>query len=195
MKLALALVAISSHFASCAALPSAPVPQGATVSRANRIALYVGRRELDEDDHEPVDEQTALGIEYSRERIGSTIGWEIGLMGSADEDEIGGTDVQGAIIETYAGLRKSFGDGNVRPYIGAGLAYVAAEIDVSGVGDDDDHDDSIAGYAHGGVTIDLTPVLYLGADFRALLGSDLEIDGANADADYLQLAIVLGFAF
>ena len=192
MKLALALASISA-LASCAALPSAPLPQGETVSKSNRIALYVGRRDLDEDDYEPVDEQIAIGIEFSHERSGSAIGWEIGAMGSGDEDDAGGMDVEGATVEGYAGLKKSFGDGNVRPYVGAGVSYIAAAKDLIGPGDE--HDESIAGYAHGGLTIDLTQALYIGADFRALFGSDIELAGIDTDADYLQLAFVLGFAF
>jgi len=192
MKLVLALAAISA-LASCAALPSAPVPQGETVSKSNRISLYVGRRDLDEDDYDPVDQQYGGGIEFSHERSGSAIGWEIGVMGSGDKSDSGGTQVDGATGEVYAGLKKSFGDGNVRPYVGAGVSYIGAAIDLTGPGDE--HDESIAGYAHGGLTIDLTQALYIGADFRALFGSDIELGGADADADYLQLAFVLGFAF
>lgn len=180
--------------ASCAAVPTSTSPtQTSNELHDNRVSLYLGQRSLDEDDYAPVDKQATLGVEYARETAGSVIGWEVGLMASGDEDDVGGFNVKGSTGELYGGIHKSFGTGTVRPYVGAGLAYIGSKVEVSGVGDDDDS--SAAGYAHAGVTFDLGPSFFLGLDARLLFGSDLEIAGVNTDADYGQLALVLGFAF
>ena len=134
-----------------------------------------------------------VGFEYVREPAGSPVGFEVGIMGSKDDDDIAGTDVTGSTRELYAGVHKTFGSDVVRPYVGAGLSYINAKIDVDGFGDDDDS--SFAAYLHGGVDFDVTESFYLGLDARFLFGSDLTVAGFDTDADYGQLALVLGFAF
>ena len=203
MKLISSLLLLS--LAACASVPQAapqgdpqavpaPVPEPvSTASRDNRITLYLGQRNLDEDDYMPVDEQGVFGVEYVRESPGSIIGWEIGLMGSYDEDRIGGFDVEGSTGELYTGVHKTFLTGVVRPYVGAGISFINSEVEVVGLGKDDD--DSVAGYAHLGVMFHVTELFFLGLDVRALFGSDMTIAGVSTDADYGQLALNLGWAF
>ena len=190
MKLALCLASLS--LASCAALPSGSPVQDPSAARENRISLYLGQRNLDEDDWAPVDEQATFGLEFSQERLGSAIGWEVGLMGSADDDDVAGLDVEVTTGELYGGVRKTFGDGVVHPYVGGGLALINLKADVSGVGDDDDG--SAAGYAHGGVAFAVSESFFLGLDLRLLFGSDVTIAGFDSDADYGQLALLLGWS-
>ena len=187
MRPTLALIVLG--LAGCAAAP-API-QSAT--RENRISIYLGQRNLDEDDWEPVEEQATFGLEFSRETAGSPVGFEIGLMGSADEADFGGADVEGTTGELYGGLRKTFGGDVVRPYVGGGIAFITAEAEISGVGSDDDS--SPAGYLHGGIDFDVTDSFFLGIDLRFLFASDIEIAGFETDADYVQFALVLGFVF
>lgn len=114
-------------------------------------------------------------------------------MGSADDDTISGVDVEAATGELYGGVRKSFGEGTVRPYVGRGLSIIRAAIDVEG-GDEED-DVAPALYLHGGVAFAITPTFGLGLDLRGLFGSDIELNGVEGDADHGQLAIFLGFSF
>src|SRR5262245_27319290 len=145
--LAFALLTI---LASCSAV--APATQDTASWRDNRISLYLGQRNLDEDDWSPVDEQATIGIEYSRETAGSPIGFEVGFMASGDDDEEAGHDFEGATAELYGGVRKTFGQDVVRPYIGGGLSFITAAADIEGpIIDDDDDDSSIAAYVHGGI--------------------------------------------
>lgn len=177
--------------ASCSAVE--PAQENVGHGRDNRIAIYVGQRNLDEDDWAPLDEQTMFGIEYARETAGSPVGFEIGFQGSSDDDEVLGTDVEATTAEIYGGVRKTFGEDVVRPYIGGGLSFISAGIDVDGVGDDDDS--SIAAYLHGGIGFQVSDLIALGLDVRFLFGSDLSIFGEDVDADYGQAAFFLGFAF
>jgi len=181
--------------ASCAAVQSpTPVPKPDTsLSRPNRISLYAGQRNLDEDDWSPVDEQATVGLEYAREEPDSAVGWEVGFMGSSDDDSSGGVDFDVHTREVYAGVRKTFGEEVLRPYAGAGLSLIKAEVDVSPGPDDDDS--SAALYMHAGLAVFATDVVSLAFDLRFLLGSDLELGGSDVDADYGQLAFVLGFGF
>ena len=70
-----------------------------------------------------------LGLEFSQERPGSAVGWELGLMASGDESTSSGIDVEGATAEVYGGVRKSFGSGSLRPVIGGGLSAIAAAVE------------------------------------------------------------------
>lgn len=192
MKLALCLATLL--LVSCAAVQSGapPAASASPAVRENHISFYLGQRNLDEDDWSPVDEQVTLGVEFSQQKPGDMVGWEVGLMGSNDKDHIAGTDVEVSTGEVYGGLRKTFGTGSFRPYIGGGLSFIHLDADVTGIGDDDDS--SAAGYVHGGVAFALSESFFLGLDLRVLFGSDLEIAGFDTDADYGQLALVLGVA-
>jgi len=180
-------------FCSCTALPSGVSQAPQSSPGGERLALYLGQRNLDEDDYDPVDEQPTFGIEYSSEAPDSTIGWEVGLMGSKDEDTVAGFDLSGSTGELYGGIRKSFGEGTVRPYIGAGLSAINSELEVAGLGSEDDS--SLAGYAHGGLMFDVSQSFFLGIDVRVLFGSDVSYGTFETDVDYGQLALVLGWRF
>ncbi len=200
----LTALALTLVFASCAASPS-HTDAGSTTRagsmadasssefHANRIAIYIGQRSLDEDDYEPVEDQVTIGFEFAHEHPDSVVGWEVGLMGSADEGEFGAFDVEAATGEIYGGARKSCGSGTVRPYIGGGLSFIRSAFEVEGFDDVDDA--SLALYAHGGVRFDISPAFSLGLDLRGLFGSDLELAGVDTDADYGQFALFAGFGF
>jgi hypothetical protein len=170
--------------------PDMPTP---APTRDNHIALYLGQRSLDSTDYSPVEDQLTFGVEYVRERPDSVLGFELGFMASADDATVAGFDVKGKTYEAYAGLHKSFGSAVIKPYIGAGVAYINSEVEVSGFGSEDDS--SFAGYAHGGLTFDLTDTFYLGVDARLLFGSSMTIAGVDTDADYVQYAVTAGGAF
>ena len=191
MKISMCLTFLG--LASCAALPSGGPVQGPSAANENRISIYLGQRSLDEDDYAPVEDQATLGFEYSQEAAGSAFGWEVGIMGSSDDDRVAGFDVEARTGELYGGIRKSFGDDAVRPFVGGGLAIINSEIEVVGAGSDDDS--SFAAYLHGGVALAVSESFLLGLDLRLLFGSQLEIVGIDTDADYGQIALFLGFGF
>lgn len=180
----------------CSALPSSSSSARLDEWRENHVTVYVGGRALDEGDYDPVDKQGVLAVEYAHERRDDPIGFEVGVAGSDDEDESGGLKVEGTTSEIYGGIRKTFGDGEVHPYLGGGVALIRSEVEVrSGGSHASDDDASGALYVHGGVGFDVTPTFLLGLDLRFLFGSDLELGGVDTDADYGQLAIFASFGF
>jgi hypothetical protein len=194
----LALVAALAALASCSALPTRRAaleePAAPAAPKSNRISFYLGQRSLDEDFWAPVEDQAVFAVDYARETPGSVVGFEVGLAGSYDNENVAGFDIDGTTAELYGGVRKTFVTGSVvRPVLGAGLSLIDAEVQVAGFGSGDDT--SLAGYAHGGVDFDITEAFFLGLDLRWLFGSDIEIAGISGDADYVQLALVIGFAF
>jgi len=181
-----------SSLAACAAVSQDIPPRDPSLGRDNHISIYLGQRNLDEDDWEPVEEQPMFGIEYAHETYGSAVGFEVGIMGSKDDDEVGGVDVEGRTGELYGGIRKTFGEDVVRPCLGAGLSVIKAKAEV---GSQDDDDSAAAVYAHGGISFFLSESFFIGLDLRILFSGDLEIAGSDVDADYGQLAFLMGFGF
>jgi opacity protein-like surface antigen len=188
IRACLAALGLASS-AACAAVQAVPQP---TPTTEGQITAYLGQRSLDDDDWHPVDDQLTVGVEYAQERMSNPIGWEVGLMASKDEGHVAGSDVEGHTAEVYGGIHKTFGSDTLRPYVGAGLAVIRASVE--GPGPDDD-DASAAAYAHGGISFALSDEMRLGLDLRFLLGSDIELNGFDTDADYVQLAVGLAFGF
>jgi opacity protein-like surface antigen len=159
-----------------------------------QIALHVGLRKLD-DDWEPIEEQLAFGLDYAKQNAGAMVGFEGGVSYSADDDDISGTnlDIEAELWELYLGAHKSFFDvGPMRPYVGAGLSYLMADVEVSGGGASaDEDDDSFGFYVRGGVGVDLSENLEIGADVRATFMDELDF-GVDVDSDYLQGSVFLG---
>jgi hypothetical protein len=180
---------------SCMSVPGSQTPSAGSPPPAvteHQVTLYLGQRSLDEDNWSPVEDQGAGQLEYSQENADDAIGWEVGFGGSSKDDTLGGFDVTGSTGELYGGVRKSFGSGNVRPYIGGGLSFINAKVEVGSASEDDS---SVAMYLHGGVQFLLGPSFALGLDLRALFGSDITIAGVNGDADYGQAALTFGWRF
>lgn len=189
----LAGLVVVSCLASCSAI--GPATDGQPKVRESRISVYLGQRNMnDEDFYAPLDEQAVFGLEYSREPAGGSIGFEVGIMGSADEETISGVDTTASNGELYGGIHKTFGTEVVRPYVGAGLSFINSNIEFAGFGDDDDS--SLAAYVHGGLGVHFSDTISLGFDLRFLFGSDIQFEGfVESDADYGQFALVLAFDF
>lgn len=196
MKLAATI--LCSSLVSCAAVQSPSGSSSATEStearaRMSKVSAYFGLRQFD-DDFEPLEDQGTIGVGYSMEPPKWPVGWEAGFFVTAADDEVGGFDVESVTSEFYGGVRKSFGEGVARPYVGAGLSLLFAAFDAEGPVDEDD-DIGIGAYAHGGVDFQISPLFSLGFDVRGLFGTELEIYGSDLDANYWQYALVAGFSF
>jgi len=117
-----------------------------------------------------------------------------GLHVSAEQDtDAAGFDVTVAIADVAFGVNWTIvKDGKVRPYLGAGLSSVGVAVDDDV---DDDADQSLGYWAHGGVLFRLGSRLNIGLDARILRGTDLTVFDTDFDADYEQYSAFLGFGW
>ena len=165
-------------------LDSRPPPR---VPVYNVSLLLIGRVV---DDADPADEQFGWGVEFDGYSPDDPVGVEFGINRTSADESTGAGDVEATIKEIYAGPRKTWGEpGELHPFLSGGLAYVEAEADVSGVGSDSDSSFGI--YVRGGAYWTFGQHFNLGADARALVGTDIEF----GDADYYQVGLVLGYSF
>ena len=176
-----------------AALAEAVPAQDATSSGVeSRATLYIGSRNLDDADWYPVDQQLALGIEYSRETAGAPLGFEVGFTYSSDDTSVAAIGIDGETMELYGGGRKTWLPDEVwHPYAGFGLAWLRGEQSVGPFSADDN---TIGLYIHGGILFDLNQSFSLGFDIRQMFATSLDL-GFDADANYRQYALTVGFGF
>lgn len=186
---------------SCSSVPvsSGPagvpaVPSYGDVSR--HLALYYGERELDEDDFEPVDELDTYGLAFSWVPESGGLGGEVGVFLSSADESVGGVDLDVETIELFGGVRHTFGGEALRPYLAGGISFLQADVEGSvGPFEVEEDDDTFGLYVSAGLLAFVTPEVTLGAEYRLLLGTDVEFFEEEGDADYGQLAVTLGVGF
>jgi len=174
------------------------------VLAAGNANFLIGGRALDEDQWEPVDQHGVFGVTVDFGGADWPVHIEAGFYASADEETVFDdtllleADLTAAVAEFCFGVNKTFEPGEkIRPFIGGGLASVAAdaELDSEILGSVDDDDSSLAAYVHGGVFWRLGKRFNIGLDGRIVTGTDLTLFEEDIDADYVQLGLVLGFGW
>ena len=163
-----------------------------------QLDVSVGARSFDGFD--PVEDQTAFGLEYVAERPGDDFGVAFGVTYSSEEgsDAAVGGDVESQVFDASLGLRRTFDVSNVaRPYVGLGITLIAAEAKVDAPGGSTDSDDDIAQAFHlrVGSLFDITETFHIGFDARWVFGAGIDLDNLKGDGDSTQLALVAGFSF
>lgn len=168
---------------------SAPAVRGTE----QQISALIGARTIDDfndlDDGVggtfDIGDHVVLGGEFST--VGpSGLGWEAGLHLSTGDDTVMGIDVDLTFVELTAGGRYTFSEmGPVRPYVGAGVDLLEAELTLSSGGIEVSDDESDFGYyAHVGANVPVAGRFALGADVRGLFGT-------SDDFDYVQFVLQL----
>ena len=100
------------------------------------INMFLGQKNLDKDDWEPVEEQGEFGIEVDFREKDWPVNIAIDVLASSDDQSIidpffGQVDLEGKTTEFNIGIRKIWDESSVRPFIGGGLSYIRAEAKVT----------------------------------------------------------------
>lgn len=167
----------------------------------NNIAFLIGGRQLDEDYWDPVEDQFMFGLEGDFRPPDLPLGLELGLSTSLgyDSNAMGsGIDVYAFVGEIYGGPRLTIdlGDDTVHAYVAGGVTFLLADFEGDAGGTSvGDSDTSFAGYVHGGILFTISSDFNLGVDLRADFGSEITLFGADGDADYFQIALVLATSY
>ena len=184
-----------------------PLPPAATASEQEDAApsssvtdvfVLLGARRLDDSTAwDMLDEPVVFGVEFANRRRGSWFGFEGGFQAAYDDTNVLGVDVSDLFLEFYLGGRITGdlgADGRFHPYLGLGGTLIYAEVtgEAGGLSVSDD-DTSLGLYGHAGVYVRLGQVFQLGLDARAVTGTDVSLFGIASDADYTQLALLLGW--
>lgn len=192
MKHALCLLVIGG----VCILPPPSQAQGWT----GNVNALIGTKMLDDDDWEPVEEQDQLGVLVDFRPTAWPVNLAIDLLRSQDDASFGsavGVDVE--ITEVDFGVRKHWDRSSLfRPYIGGGLAYVSADLEVSVSlppfgSDSETFDDSAFGlWVNGGVYWSIRNAFNIGIDLR-YSDADVSFAGVDANAGGVHAGLLLGY--
>ncbi|NOZ67966.1 MAG: porin family protein [Deferribacteres bacterium] len=149
--------------------------------------LLIGVKSLDEDDWNPLDEQTEIGIGVDFKQDDWPVSGTIGYLFSSDDDNVMGVDIEGNTSELYFGVRKIWElPSLVRPFVGGGLALVNAKLEAAASGVKVTDDDSGIGiWIGGGAYLVLSGNFNIGVEFRysraevTLFNTDVEAGGLH----------------
>lgn len=172
---------------------------------AGNANFTLGWREMMDDEIEDVeldalDGQPVGGVTVDFSGGSVPFNWAIGLYRSSrEEDENFGfasITVEVTFTELSFGVHKDFESGGAHPFVGGGVTYMKAEVELSSGGQSGDEDDTqLAIYGEGGVFWRLGSAFNIGVGGRAVFGTDFDLDGADLNGDYLQAGLILGWGW
>jgi len=178
---------------------SSPSPAGWT----GNINAFLGMKYLDEDDWEPVEEQTEFGLRIDFKQEGWPVSIAIDYLVSSDDDTglwydpvigIFTATVEGETSELCLGVRKIWDHfPTMRPFIGGGIARITAEAKVSALGFSDSADDDAIGiWIGGGVYWTLAEHFNIGFDVR-WSKAEVTFYGVDGEAGGSHVGLLLGY--
>lgn len=168
----------------------------ALAAGSGNVVGSLGLRYLDKDEWSPVEDQGQFGV-LADFRIGPGPFYiAAGIQGSGNTEDEPGGEVSGSVVDLSLGMKYMPTVGQVRPYVGAGIASVGAaiEIDPDGGPDEDDDDGSIGYYFGAGVLVRFGQ-FSVGADVRRIAGTDLELFGVDTQADSTVVSALFGWGW
>ena len=185
---------VAAPATALAIAPASPAPVfGVGGLWISHLSLLGGGRWLNKDDWSPLQHQQVFGLEIDESYAETGSGYEAGALYAHDED-----DLESTTYEFYGGYRYTFdaaAQEGLHPFISLGAALSHAELDA---GETDD-DIVLGAYLRAGVLWDVAERVRVGLDYRRLFAEDYGFDlggsHVNADADYDQLTLSLGFEF
>lgn len=181
---------------SCAAVGAPPAVRNPT--QVSNMTILVGERGLDKGDWEPLEDQTVFAVEFDTFSRFEAVGFEVGFAYAEDSGSVSAVDLDSEVWELYGGVRKTFSwaDDHVRPYLAAGASWSTAQVDASAGGGSAELDDDAFGfYLRAGIYYAFDGGFNLGLDYRKLLGVDYSDSGVDADGDFDQLGLAIGYSF
>ena len=172
----------------------------ASADMSGNVQFLVGQRWLDSDEWAPVDQPPMFGVEVDFAPAEAPVRVAVGAQMSSDSDSTatfpgGNHDV--GFFEISAGflwhpLRK----GVVRPYIGAGVLTMLVGIDNDTVWfGANETDQSFGFYGNLGVFFKVGDSFNIGVDGRIVTSTNFRLFGVETDADYEQVALLMGFSW
>jgi len=167
------------------------------------INLFMGAKQLEEDDWEPLDEQDEFGIMFDFKQEGWPVSIAIDLLSSSDEQTglyfVSGygtviATLEGETSEFDLGFRKIWdGSPTIRPYIGGGIAMVSAEIKASVLGATASDDDNATGFwLGGGVCFTFAEHFNVGLDLR-VTAAEVTLFGVEGEAGGTHAGVFVGY--
>jgi len=154
-----------------------------------QVNFLLGDKMLDKGDWEPVEDQAEFGVAATIGSEDRPVQFALDLLGSWDEANYFGVDVEGSTSELAVGVRKIWGKRKAKPFFGGGLAFVNGEFKAFDLSDDDT---ALGLWVNGGVFWRLGRRFNIGLDVR-VSRAEVEVFGVDIEAGGEHVALILGF--
>jgi len=176
---------------------SAQDPRRNLLTNHGILNLSLGSRMFEDARWGSLDDQFAVGLDFTFKSPDSPIGLNIGVSGSGNRERVAGVDVDAWQGELTVGPRGYLMMGDLPFYFYGGIsaALVYSELEVITGGRTSDT--QFGGIANVGMMFRLNRGQGLGIEWRALQGTDFSspLDGVPDDADYHQVSLTFSAAF
>jgi len=159
----------------------------ACLGAGHSVNAYGGKRFLDANDWDDVDNPTVYGIDGVLKVNLPWIGVEGGWFHSEDDASTVG---ELTVDDYFVGLRVTPWKILIEPYGSVGVTYVDTGLDAATT----DDDQVLAYYARLGAALSFGLVRF-GLDGRALVGTDVDLNAIESDVDGYQLTAFVGVGF
>jgi hypothetical protein len=150
------------------------------------LNVFAGQKALDEENFEPLDEQTQFGVLLDFKKENWPVSLAIDYLSSSDDIAENdpftglGMSIEVSTSEFDVGLRKIFdgSESRVKPYIGGGIAFINFETtaSISGFLSETVEDDATGYWLNGGVYWTLGEGFNIGVDLRYSTADVEELD-------------------
>ena len=153
------------------------------------VSAYLGHKSVDDEDWPNLDSQRSAGVISDFRKQSWPVSIAADLIFAGDDHKNGGIEDTGGTMEIHLGARKVFTLDNSRfsPYVGSGVAIVAASLEREIVGVTVDDDETALGvWVGAGAYYAVTPRFNVGLDVRYskaevnLFDIDRKAGGLNA---------------
>jgi hypothetical protein len=177
----------------------------ASAGFAGDVNFFLGQKSLDSDDWKPIDDQVEFGAVMSFGADDWPVRIAADVLTSVEEKDVNGfggnVTLTGVTFELAGGVRKIWQNGNVRPYLGAGVGVIGAALELdNGIATIDANDATLGFWAGTGVFFRLGSNFNIGADVRFSTAKvDLDFGAGNIARDVnvggLHYGMLLGFGW
>lgn len=184
-----------AFFLCAVLLIAAPAHAAYAGGYTGNLNLFLGQKNLDDDDWAPVEDQPEVGGTLDFRGGNWPVSAAIDFLYSTDkEDIVPGLEAEGTTWELDLGIRKVFDEmGIIKPFVGGGLAIINGEVKATAFGLSANEDDTGFGFwLDGGVYFTLAQHFNIGAEIR-YSKADITIAGVDGDAGGLHFGLLLGY--
>ena len=133
------------------------------------VSAYLGHKSVDDDDWPSLDSQRSVGVISDFRKQSWPVSIAADLIFAGDVHKNGEREDTGGTMEMHLGARKVFtlNNSSLSPYVGGGVAIVAASLEreIAGVTVDDD-ETALGVWIGAGAYYAVTPHFILGLDVR-----------------------------
>lgn len=158
------------------------------------LNFFLGQKSLDKDEWSPVEDQGEFGVLIDFRQKEWPVSIVIDLLGSSSEETLSGVKYTGTTTEIDLGIRKVWvPDGPIRPFIGGGIASIAAEFEgADGYLAISDDDSGIGFWLNGGVYWTIGRHFNIGLEVR-YSQAEVTIFNIDAEAGGTHAGLLLGY--